>query len=253
MKSSNPDIAVSVITPSHNTALFIEETIQSVLNQDFKDWELIIIDDSSSDDSLERIKKFEDSRIRLIEFKENKGAAVARNAGIEVARGRWIAFLDSDDVWLPHKLSTQLAFMQKHEYAFSYSAYAKINEAGQKIRELHVPPKVNYTDLLKTCSIGCLTAVYDTKVLGKVYMPLIEKRQDYGLWLKLLKQTTYAYGMQEILAAYRVRSRSISSNKWKAAQYQWRVYRELEKLSWFAAVRCMISYSVYGVINTYFK
>lgn len=253
MSAELNNTTVSIITPNYNGEAFIAATIQSVLDQDYQDWELLIIDDNSSDNSLELIQSFRDDRIKVISLGENQGAAKARNEGIRQAQGRWIAFLDGDDLWMPNKLSEQIAFMLQHNYAFTYTAYEKINELGQKTGELNVPSKVNYYDLLKTCSIGCLTAVYDTQRLGKIYMPLIDKRQDYGLWLRILKQVDFAYGMNTMLAKYRVRSHSISSNKLLAAKYQWRVYREIENLSIFSAIRYMISYAFHGFIKSYVK
>lgn len=253
MTLDQSDIRVSIITPNYNGEAFIAETIQSVLNQDFLAWELIIVDDMSTDNSLEIIQSFEDNRIKLIQLEKNQGAAIARNEGISQAQGRWIAFLDGDDVWMPDKLSHQINFMLKNNYAFTYTAYEKMNELGQQIGQIPVPEKVDYYDLLKTCSIGCLTAIYDTEQLGKIYMPIIDKRQDYGLWLRILKEIDYAYGLNDNLAKYRVRSHSISSNKFLAARYQWLVYRKIEKLSFFSTLFYMISYAYYGVIKSYLK
>ena len=245
---------VSVITPSHNSAQFISETIRSVLNQSFSDWELIVVDDCSTDNSVEVIQSFvdQDSRIKLIQLSENSGAAVARNTAIEAAAGRFIAFLDSDDKWLPHKLETQIQFMQDNDVAFSYAAYEKINEQGKAVGKIGVPERVTYNDLLKVCSIGCLTAVYDTQKLGKIYMPLIRKRQDLGLWLRILKQIPYAYGVQEVLGQYQLRSDSISANKRSAAQFTWKLYREVEKLNIFKASYFFAHYAVNGVLRTKF-
>jgi len=243
---------VSIITPAHNSAQFISETIQSVLNQSISDWEMIIVDDYSTDNSVEIIQAFveQDSRIKLIQLSENSGAAVARNTAIEAAQGRYIAFLDSDDLWLPDKLEKQLAFMQAHNYPFTYAAYDKIDENGQVFGHIGVPDKVTYSDLLKTCSIGCLTAMYDTQYLGKVYMPLIRKRQDFGLWLKLLKKTDYAYGINETLAQYRVRTDSISANKANAAKFTWRLYREVEGLNLMKASYYFSHYAVRSLLRT---
>lgn len=255
MNEVNREIDVSIITPSYNTSKYIEATIKSVLDQDFESWEMIIVDDKSSDGSPEIIKPYsaKDSRIILIENKANAGAAISRNLAIQRSKGRFIAFLDSDDLWLPNKLSMQVNFMLENNFGFTYSAYDKINESGDQIGQIQVPSKVSYDELLKTCSIGCLTAIYDTAVLGKVYMPIIDKRQDYGLWLSLLKKLSFAYGIQEVLAIYRVRNNSISSNKFIAAKYQWKIYREIEKLSLFSSVKNMVSYTLYGIIKSYFK
>lgn len=245
---------VSIITPLHNAEAFVAETISSVLAQSYQDWELIIVDDVSGDQSVDIVERFleQDARIKLIRLTENSGAAVARNTGIEAARGRYIAFLDSDDLWLPEKLSTQLAFMQTHGHAFSFSAYERIDEHGKSLGEVGVPEKVNYRQMLKTSVIGCLTAMYDTHFFGKVYMPLIRKRQDYGLWLKLLRQVDFAYGIQQPLARYRIRRNSISSNKLNTATYNWRLYREVEKLSLFASCYYFSQYAIRGILRMKF-
>lgn len=246
----NPSI--SIITPSHNCSSFISETIQSALKQSFTDWEMIIVDDCSTDHSVVVIQSFveQDSRIKLIQLAENSGAAVARNRAVEAAQGRYIAFLDSDDLWLLNKLEKQLAFMQANNYPFSYAAYDKIDENGQVFGHIGVPDRVCYSDLLKMCSIGCLTAMYDTEYFGKVYMPLIRKRQDLGLWLRLLKKTDYAYGLNETLAQYRVRMDSISANKANAAKFIWRLYREVEGLNLIKASYYFSHYAIRGLLRT---
>ena len=245
---------VSIITPLYNCADFLAHTIESVISQTYQDWEMILVDDCSQDNSLAIAQGYasKDARIKVIKLDKNSGAAVARNAAIEAAQGRYIAFLDSDDRWLPNKLEKQLTFMQCNSVAFSYSAYGKVNEAGESIGLMGVPEKVSYHDLLKMCSIGCLTAMYDTKQLGKVYMPLIRKRQDLGLWLRILKKIPYAYGINEVLAQYQVRADSISANKRSAAQFTWRLYREVEQLPFVLAAYYFAHYAVRGVLRTKF-
>lgn len=244
-------IAISIITPLYNSAEFLSDTIRSVQNQTFNNWEMILVDDCSADQSSGIAQSFadRDSRIRLIRLNKNLGAAVARNVAMEAAQGRYIAFLDSDDLWLPSKLETQLSFMQKKGIDFSFSAYEKIDEQGKPLGFMGVPAKINYNQLLKCCVIGCLTAMYDTEKLGKVYMPLVRKRQDFGLWLRLLKKTEFAYGIQEGLGQYRVRNDSISSNKVSAAIFNWRVYREVEKLSLLKSSYYFSHYLVRGVLR----
>lgn len=245
---------VSVITPLYNCERFLENTIQSILAQDFQDWELIMVDDCSTDSSLAIAQHYveQDKRIKVLQLERNSGAAVARNTAIEAARGRFIAFLDSDDQWLPKKLDVQLRFMQEKDIAFSYAAYEKLSEQGEVVGNVGVPEKVGYRDMLKVSSIGCLTAMYDTEKLGKVYMPLIRKRQDLGLWLRILKQVPYAYGVQQVLAQYQLRPDSISANKRSAAQYTWRLYREVERLNFFIASYYFIHYAINGVLRTKF-
>jgi len=229
----------SIIMPNYNSAPFIQESIVSILSQDYENWELIIVDDYSSDDSLKIIEVLmaDNKRIKLIQLAQNGGPAVARNRAIEEANGRYIAFLDSDDLWHPEKLSKQISFMQKHDVALSYTGYYRIEEkSGEIIDQIHVPKKVDYNELLKQNIIGCLTAMYDTQKIGKVYMPEILKRQDFGLWLSILKLVPYAYGLDEPLAYYRVRTTSVSSNKMLASKYNWKLYREVEKLPLYKAI-----------------
>jgi len=230
---------VSIIMPNYNSTQFIEESFVSIFNQTYKNWELILVDDYSDDDSIEIIESLtaDDKRIILIKLAENSGPAIARNRGIKEAKGRYIAFLDSDDFWHPDKLIKQIFFMQENEIALSYTSYFSIEEeSGEIINQINIPQRVDYNELLKQNIIGCLTAVYDTKKLAKVYMPEIQKRQDFALWLKILKKVPYAYGLNEPLAYYRVRKTSVSSNKLLASTYNWKLYREIENLPLYKAI-----------------
>ena len=242
---------VSIITPSYKSERFISQTIESVLAQTYQNWEMIIVDDVSPDDSNEVIEEYckKDSRIKLIKLEKNSGPAVARNRAIEEAQGRYIAFLDADDLWMPEKLEKQLAFMTEHDLAFTYSSYDLMDEDGNDLGSFVTKASISYEGMLKTCSVGCLTAIYDTEKLGKVYMPLIRKRQDYGLWLKILKEIKTTKGMLEPLATYRILKNSVSSNKIKAAQYQWKIYREVEKLNLFHSVYYFAQYAYHGVMK----
>ena len=242
---------VSVITPSYNCARFIEETIRSVQAQTWQNWEMVIVDDCSTDNSVDVIQRIakDDARIRLMQHQWNGGPAVSRNIAIENAKGRYIAFLDSDDLWLPEKLEKQLAFIKKKDAALVYSGYQKITEEGELKGVVHPPKQVTYNDMLRSNYIGCLTAVYDRQKIGKCYMPIIAKRQDHALWLKILKQTPVAYCLEEVLAHYRIQSNSVSSNKVMAAKYQWRIYREVEQLTFWKSARCFGHYAVNGLIK----
>lgn len=245
---------VSIITPSFNSSDFISKTIESVLNQSYTDWEMIIVDDCSSDNSVDIIQKFinADSRIRLICHEKNSGAAVARNTGIENANGRFIAFLDSDDCWNSSKLEKQINFMLDNDFSFTYTKYHRVDESGKYLGTIYTPDKINYNGLLKTCVIGCLTAVYDTEKLGKIYFPLIRKRQDWALWLKILKEVDYAYCLPEDLASYTVRSNSISANKINASKYTWKLFTEVENLNVLKALYCYVHYLIRGAVRTKF-
>lgn len=242
-------MSVTIIMPSYDSEKFIIESVESVLAQTYSNWELIIVDDCSPDDSNRIITKYvdNDSRIKLIKLQKNSGPAVARNTAIEAASGRYIAFLDSDDVWLPNKLEKQIKFMQDNDLAFTYSSYKLVGEDNEDLGLFITKDKISYLDMLKTCSVGCLTAIYDTEKIGKQYMPLILKRQDYGLWLKILKLIGETKGILEPLATYRLRKNSVSSNKVKAAKYQWKIYREIEKLSFLKSLYYFAFYAYNGV------
>jgi len=243
---------VSIITPSYNSENFISQTIKSVLNQTYQNWEMIIIDDVSTDNSRKIIESFmkKDDRIKLFKLSENSGAAISRNKAISLAKGNFIAFLDSDDLWLPKKLEHQLAFMIKNKYALTYTSYHIIEENGDNSNKIiNCKEKLDYTRMLYSNEIGCLTAIYNVDLLGKVFMPTIRKRQDYGLWLKILKTEKYAYGLPEVLAEYRNRSQSISTNKVEMLKWNWNLYTNIENLSYFRATL----YTVCNVINKLLK
>jgi len=232
------DNLVSIITPNYNSEKFISETIDSVIAQTYQNWEMIIIDDVSTDNSIDIIHKYikNDTRIQLIRLSNNSGAAVARNKGIEKAKGKFIAFVDSDDLWSPFKLETQLKLMLKNNIAFSYSPYKLIDEDGKSLNKIKIPlAKIDYKELLKENQIGCLTAMYDQEILGKCYMPLIRKRQDYGLWLSILKKVQYGYSVTENLEIYRIRKNSISSNKVDLLKYNYELFHIHEELSYITS------------------
>lgn len=224
---------VSIITPLYNSEEFISETIDSVLSQSYNNWEMIIVDDCSTDNGVNIVKEYqrENEKIKLIQLDKNSGAAVARNKAIRKSKGRYIAFLDSDDCWNPEKLKKQISFIKKNDYAFTYTNYQKMSESGELMEEIvKSPSKLDYKKALHTNYIGCLTAIYDTKKLDKIYMPEMRKRQDYGLWLKILKKVD-GYGLDKNLAYYRLRNNSVSSNKFKLIKYNWKLYRDFENLS----------------------
>ncbi|MGD6892050.1 glycosyltransferase family 2 protein [Bacillus mobilis] len=236
---------VSVITPSYNSIQFIGETILSVQNQSYENWEMIIVDDASTDQSLEKIKELieGDSRIRVLSLKENGGAAKARNLAIAEARGRYIAFLDSDDIWLPHKLQTQLLFMEETNAAFSYAAYRLIDENGNELnREVNVPRSVDYHRLAGNTIIGCLTVMIDREKIPHIEMPSVQP-EDTALWLNLLHEGHEAKGIQQVLAKYRIVANSVSRNKMRAAFRYWNLLREQKRLN---AVQIFYYFSKYA-------
>ncbi|ALC82511.1 MULTISPECIES: teichuronic acid biosynthesis protein TuaG [Bacillus] len=237
---------VSVITPSYNAENYIKDTIESVRNQTYQDWELVIADDCSTDRTRQIIEEYtkKDDRIRGVFLKENGGAAVARNSALEAAKGRYVAFLDSDDQWRPEKMERQLEFMKKNNYAFTFTGYDSITQSGKLlVNKIDVPEVLTYDDVLKNTIIGCLTVMLDRDQVGDVKMPNIRTRQDLATWLSILKRGFKAYGLNESLAIYRIVENSISRNKWKAAQKTWFVYREIEHLHLLKASWCFIHYA----------
>lgn len=229
---------VSVITPVYNAEKYLSETIESVLKQTYKSFEYLLIDDCSTDNSASIIKEFEekDSRVRYIKLSENSGAAVARNRGLEEAKGRYIAFVDSDDKWYPEKLERQLDFMENNHKAFTYTNYEHITEEGEVLSSPKLPDKLNYSGLLKNTAIACSTVVIDRQIIGDFRMPLVRKGQDTATWLQILRNHDYAYLVDEILNQYRGREGSLSSNKVGALKRTWNTYRNLEKLPLHKAI-----------------
>ncbi|WP_060983145.1 glycosyltransferase family 2 protein [Vibrio splendidus] len=244
----------TIITPIYNAEKFLNDTLESISAQNYTDWEAILINDNSNDASLKIALSFaqRDSRFKVINRHESGGAAKARNDGIRQAKGRYIAFLDSDDVWLSDKLHTQISYMKCNDVAFSFTSYKFLTENGVAKKEVKAPERITYTQLLKGNVIACLTAVYDTDKLGKVFMPDILKRQDFGLWLKITKMGVVGHGIQTPLAYYRLREGSISSAKFNTMLYTWRLYREVEKLSLVSSAY-YLSNHLFGALFKRFK
>jgi glycosyltransferase involved in cell wall biosynthesis len=224
---------VSIITPCYNGADFIAETIRSVQNQTFADWEWFIVDDFSNDSSVSVIAEFaqKDARIKLLPLKKNGGAAVARNMGIALAKGKYMTFIDADDVWSHLFLAENIARIAQSE-GFLCASYEMYDVSLKlKLGELIVPEHATYAAILKTNTISCLTAFIDISRLGKEFMPEIKYRQDMGLWLKYLKKINRVEGIPESLAIYRIRKQSLSRNKVNLLKHQWTFYRDVENLS----------------------
>ena len=228
------DELVSIITPTYNCGKFIARTIDSVLGQSYKNWEMIIVDDCSTDDTKEVVTEYveKDDRIKYHVLEKNSGAAVARTTAMNLANGKYMAFLDSDDIWLPEKLEKQISFMEENGYAFTCTAYEKIDENDERLGKIRKTiKKTSYNRLLLDCPVGNSTVMYNVERMGKFEVPNIRKRNDDALWLQMLKKEKYIWGMPEILMLYRIRKNSISSNKFKLVKYHWILYRKIEKLS----------------------
>ena len=238
---------ISIITPCYNASQYISYTIDSVLNQTYTNWEMIIVDDCSTDNSSDIIKQFisGDTRIKYFKTDNPSGSPVLpRNIGIEKAKGRYIAFLDSDDIWLPTKLEEQLKLFKDDKTAVAFSNYEKMNEAGERNQRIIIAPKeTNYHNLLKGNVIGNLTGIYDTEKVGKVYCQDI-RHEDYVLWLSILKKGYLAKNTNTVTALYRVRENSVSSNKLKILSWQWNILRNIEKISLLKAIYYYINYAI---------
>lgn len=240
---------VSIITASYNCSNFISQTIESVLSQTYSNWELIIVDDSSTDNSINIIEQYtyNDERIKLIKLDINNGPAIARNEGIKLAKGRYLTFIDSDDLWDIEFLQKSVDFIFLNKYKFVFSSYRRVNINLVKILDDYiVPSKVSYRDLLKTNHISCLTAFIDISELGKFYMENV-KHEDYTLWLKVLKKVDFAYGLKDVMATYRLHDTSRSSNKFKAAAWTWNIFKNVEKLGILESIYYFIFYALNGI------
>ena len=222
---------VSIIMPSYNTTSFIAESIQSVLAQTYRDWELLIVDDCSTDNTNEVVKPFlADQRIIYVRNEMNSGAAVSRNRALRKAKGRWIAFLDSDDLWMPEKLERQILFMEKNGYHFSYTNYAEIDTDDNRNGIIVTgPKKITKTGFFNYCWPGCLTVMYDRDCVGLIQIADIKKNNDYAMWLKVCRKAD-CYLLDEELALYRRgRAGSVSTHSIKTMiRWHYKLYREAE-------------------------
>ena len=258
------DNKVSVIIPMYNSEEFIEECISSVVNQTYKNLEIIVIDDCSEDSSFSIVDRIKDERIKLVKFQENKGVSIARNKGIDISTGDYIAFLDSDDVWVKDKIEKQIKFIKDNDYTFIYSNYAYLNEKllhklvdldlkleniqyeSEKIKELkvtNVPSQLSYEQAIKNTTIFVSTVMFDMNKLKKedIYMPNLKIGQDTATWWQVLKKGIKAYGMKDVLAFYRVGNLSLSSNKIRAVIGTWKIYLR-ESMRWYERLFCFMCY-----------
>ena len=239
---------VSIITPSFNSEKFIEDCISSVFAQTYKDWELLIVDDLSTDNSCQLIEQYKDERISLIKLEKNVGAAEARNIAIRTANGRYIAFLDADDLWEPQKLEKQISFMIENNIAFSFTTYQLISEDGlNHLNIIRAPKKTTYYSYLKNTIIGCLTVVIDREKTGYFEMPNIRSSHDMALWLLIMRRGFTAYGLRENLARYRIVASSNTANKIKAVADVWQVLRQVEQLSFLYSFWVFLNYLFHAI------
>jgi teichuronic acid biosynthesis glycosyltransferase TuaG len=236
---------VSIITPTYNSEKFIAETILSVQNQTYSNWEMILVDDCSSDKTNEIIAFFitGDSRIKSYQLQHNSGAGVARNQAVEMSAGEYIAFLDSDDLWKPEKLRKQIDFMQTNNLPFTFSFYDCIDEDGKALnKRIEAPKTLHYFQLFFCNFVGNLTGIYKVNHFGKIPISGIRKRQDWMVWLTVLKKIRKGKPVAESLAFYRVRQDSISASKTSLLKHNFAVYRLFHKFSIFTSLLCMCGF-----------
>ena len=240
---------VSIIMPAHNCQRLIGESIRSVVAQTYRDWELLVVDDCSTDDTARVVRNADDSRIRYSRLDKNSGAAAARNAALKQANGRYVAFLDADDMWKRDKLELQLRFMSEHNIGFSFSAYEIVK--GSQTKVVNVPSRLNYSQFMKNTIIGTSTVVLDRRIIGDVEMVNVRQDHDSMTWAKILRQGHLAYGLNRSLAYYRKRAGSLSSDKLRAARIHWRNCRKIEGLSTPRCLYYFVFYSVNAVKKHY--
>lgn len=245
---------VSIIMPSYNTAEYIAASIESVLAQTYADWELIIVDDCSADNTDSVVAPYlEDKRIRYLKNATNSGAAISRNYALREAKGRWIAFLDSDDLWLPQKLEKQIAFMEKNGYSFTYTSYSKIDESSVPVGVfVSGPKKISKTGMFNYCWLGCLTVMYDAEAIGLVQINDIRKNNDYAMWLQIC-QKARCYLLDECLALYRTRIGSISNSRIPTLiKYHYKLYKDCLKLNCAESLFNTLRNLIFGVYKKIF-
>lgn len=246
---------VSIVVPNYNSEKFLKETIDSVLAQTYKNWELLIVDDCSTDGSLEIIRSYKDPRIQLFQNETNCGAAYSRNVALQKAQGKWVAFLDSDDLWTEEKLERQIAFMQENGYLFSYTDYERIDEASKPLGEVITgPKKIGRRKMLRYNYLGCLTVMYNREALGlfQVEEEIANGRNDYALWLKISKRAK-CYRLNETLAKYRMRTSSLSHGSFKKLlRYQYQLFRISEKMNPIRATYHVFVNLFFGTVKKIF-
>lgn len=243
---------VSVVTPVYNAGRFLDDTIRTVQGQAHTDWELIFIDDCSTDNSVEIIKNAinSDSRINLLQNEVNRGAGYSRNIGIEAARGRYLAFLDADDLWDSNKLMKQIEFARAGEYAFTFTGYEFADARGRPTgRKVSVPSTVTYRSMLTNPIAWTSTIMIDSRQVEKdvIYMPSIRRGQDLVSWLSVLKDVGSGYGLNETLSYYRRTSDSLSANKVKAMKRTWYIYRQILGINPITSVAYMSAWAFNAV------
>lgn len=241
---------VSIITPCYNSAKFLQETMDSVLQQTFTDWEWLITDDFSTDDSVEIIRTVDDPRIKIIISKENGGAGSARNQSLELAQGRFITFLDADDYWEPNFLEEMIRFMKTENAELAYSNYARCDEnLHPKLNDFIADKEVTFHNLLKTCRLSLLSSMYDSERVGKEFFPAGSKREDHVMWLNLLKKIKVGKPLPKTMAKYRMHASSVSRKKSNIIKDQYLVYNDHMNFSTMKSLYYTTNWAINGFLK----
>lgn len=246
---------ISIITPCYNSRKTINKTYDSISKQDYSNWEWLVTDDNSTDSSMDILRDLSkhDSRIKIFHNEINLGAGASRNISLANATGKYIAFIDSDDLWKPNKLSRQIEFMQENKIAFCFTPFEIINESGmltEKIIDLNAPKEIDYFGMLcKKATFGCSTVMIDVAQVPSLRMSTLKTGQDYATWLSILKHGTKAHLLKECLTSYRIVEGSLSRNKFKKAMRQWEIYRCVEGLPILKSMFCFCSYAYRAVFR----
>lgn len=241
---------VSVITPCYNMEKYVADTIESVRNQTYPHWEMLIVDDASTDGTADILQSMaeKDERIKIFLNSTHSGIADARNQAIQMAQGHYLAYLDADDLWHPEKLQRQLRFMQEKQVGFSYSSYNLVDEEGNVLdKTVTADEDMSYESYLRNTIIGCSTVMVNTDIVGPVTVPRFRTSEDTATWLDILKKGHLAYAINKTLVSYRIRRKSASSNKLKASHDLWIVYRQHEKLPFDKALLYFCCYAINAI------
>lgn len=248
------DGLVSIITPAYNAEKTISETINSVLKQSYENWEMIIIDDASKDSTVSVVEGYTDPRIKLIKSKENMGPAMAWNQGFKIMKGRYLAFVDADDVWEPDKLKDQISFMMDNQYSFTFTAYDWIDENSKPLNKVvHARKKHTYKSCLKDTDMGNSTVILDRSVIEIPQLPNVRYNNDGTLRFPIMKSGHNAYGIDKVYTHYRIMTNSVSRNKIKAAKNLWRIYADVLKIPIIPRCYYFAWYAFNAIKRNYFN
>ena len=240
---------ISIITPAYNCEKYLPDAVKSVLSQTFTDWELLIIDDCSKDNTYRYMKKLaeKDKRIRIFQNKVNSGSAATRNYGVRLARGEWIAFLDGDDLWREDKLEKQLAAAERSGAEIIYCSYSMVDKDGRRLSDFLVPERTSYSEMLEENVLGCSTVLLSRRIFSGFQFSTEYYHEDYALWLQLLRLGFPAFACRDVLVDYRILNGSRSNDKLRSAKHRWLIYRKAERLSFVSSAHAFAGYIRHGI------